>query len=184
MKARATSWALVMSAVFAGAAGSNAPPSRQGAAPDVRASAPELFPAVLATLPKSPLSEDQQIMHALNRLGYGPRPGDEERVRQLGLARWIERQLEPGRIADDRAEAALQAFPTLTMPVPELVRAFPEPDQKVLARLQSGQMSQEEMRAMAPPEKRPLRIAAELRAAKLTRAVLSERQLEEVMTDI
>src|SRR5512132_1294733 len=44
-------------------------------------------------------------------------------------------------------------------------------------------MSPREMRAMAPPERRPFRIPAELQAAKLARAVLSERQLEEVMTD-
>lgn len=183
MRARAVSLALITAAVLAGAACSNAPLSKQGPAPAVRTSAPEPPPAVRVTLPKSPLSEDQQITHTLNRLSYGPRPGDVERVRQMGLARWIERQLEPGRIPDDRVEVALQAFPTLTMPVPELVRAYPEPDQKVLAKLRSGQMSQEEMRAMAPPEKRPFRIAAELQAAKLTRAVLSERQLEEVMTD-
>jgi uncharacterized protein (DUF1800 family) len=183
MRARAVSLALITVAVLAGAACSNAPLSKQGPAPAVRTSAPEPPPAVRVTLPKSPLSEDQQITHALNRLGYGPRPGDVERVRQMGLGRWIERQFEPGRIPDDRVEAALQAFPTLTMPVPELVRAYPEPDQKVLAKLRSGQMTQEEMRAMAPPEKRPFRIAAELQAAKLTRAVLSERQLEEVMTD-
>jgi uncharacterized protein (DUF1800 family) len=183
MRARATSWTLIAAAVLAGASCSNAPLSKQGPAPAVRTSAPEPPPAVRVTLPASPQSEDQQITHALNRLGYGPRPGDVERVRQMGLGRWIERQLEPGRIPDDRVEAALQAFPTLTMPVPELVRAYPEPDQKVLAKIRSGQMSQEEMRAMAPPEKRPFRIAAELQAAKLTRAVLSERQLEEVMTD-
>jgi uncharacterized protein (DUF1800 family) len=140
-------------------------------------------PAVRVTLSESPLSEDQQITHTLNRLGYGPRPGDVERVRQMGLAQWIERQLEPGRISDARVEAALQAFPTLTMAVPDLVRTYPEPDQRILAKIRSGQMSQEEIRAMAPPEKRPFRIAAELQAAKLTRAVLSERQLEEVMTD-
>jgi uncharacterized protein (DUF1800 family) len=69
------------------------------------------------------------------------------------------------------------------MAVPELVRAYPEPDPKVLAKIRSGQMSQEEVRAVAPPEKRPFRIPVELQAAKLTRAVLSERQLEEVMTD-
>jgi uncharacterized protein (DUF1800 family) len=183
MGVRAVSLALVTVAVLAGAACSNAPLSQQGPAPAVRTSAPGPPPAVRVTLPKSTLSQDQQITHTLNRLGYGARPGDVERVRQMGLARWIERQLEPGRISDDRLEAALQAFPTLTMPVPELVRAYPEPDQKVLAKLQSGQMSQEEMRAMAPPEKRPFRIPAELQAAKLTRAVLSERQLEEVMTD-
>ena len=183
MRARAVSFVLITVAVLAGAACSNAPLSQQGLAPAVRMSSPELPPTVRLTLPKSPLSEDQQITHTLNRLGYGARPGDVERVRQMGLGRWIERQLEPGRIPDDRVEAALQAFPTLTMPVPELVRAYPEPDQKILAKIRSGQMSQEEIRAMAPPEKRPFRIAAELQAAKLTRAVLSERQLEEVMTD-
>jgi len=146
---------LIAVAVLAGAACSNAPLSKQGPAPAVRTSAPAPPPAVRVTPPKSPLSEDQQITHALNRLGYGPRPGDVERVRHRGLGRWIERQLEPGRIPDDRVEAALQAFPTLTMAVPELVRAYPEPDQTVLAKLRSGQMSQEEMRAMAPPEKRP-----------------------------
>jgi uncharacterized protein (DUF1800 family) len=170
-------------AVLAVSACSNAPLSRKAPTPAVSQAAPEPPPAVRVTLQKSALSEDQQITHALNRLGYGPRPGDVERVRRMGLARWIERQLEPERISDDRLDSALQAFPTLTMPVPELVRAYPEPDQKVLAKIQSGEMSQQEMRVMAPLEKRPFRIPAELQAAKLTRAVLSERQLEEVMTD-
>jgi uncharacterized protein (DUF1800 family) len=134
-------------------------------------------------LPATSLSEEQRIVHALNRLGYGPRPGDVERVRQLGLAKWMERQLEPSRIPDERAQAALQAFPTLTRSVPELVLAYPEPDPKLLAKVQSGEMTQQEMRQMAPPERRPFRIPAELQAAKLTRAVMSERQLEEVMTD-
>jgi len=101
----------------------------------------------------------------------------------MGLSRWIERQLEPGRISDERGESALKAFPTLAMPVPELVRGYPEPDPKVMAKIQSGEMSQQEMRTVAPLEKRPFRIPVELQAAKLTRAVLSERQLEEVMTD-
>jgi uncharacterized protein (DUF1800 family) len=183
MRARAAGLTLIAAAVLAGAACSNAPLSKQDPAPGLHAAAPEPPPAVRVTLPRSPLSEGQQITHALNRLGYGPRPGDVERVGEMGLARWIERQIEPGRIPDDRVESALQAFPTLTMAVPELVRAYPEPDQKVLAKIRSGQMSQEEMRTMAPPEKRPFRIPAELQAAKLTRAVLSERQLEEVMTD-
>ena len=38
-------------------------------------------------LPKTSLTEDQAILHALNRLGYGPRPGDVERVKQIGLAK-------------------------------------------------------------------------------------------------
>jgi len=135
------------------------------------------------TLPKSSLTEDQRIIHVLNRLGYGPRPGDLERVRQMGLAAYVERQLDPSRIPDGRAQAALESFRTLTMTVPDLIRDYPEPNQQLVAKIQSGEMTQQEARAALPPEKRPFRISGELQAAKLTRAVLSERQLEEVMTD-
>ena len=183
MRARAGRLSLVAAAILAGAACSSASVSSQAPAPAAVKAPAEPPPAVRITLPKSALSEDQQISHVLNRMGYGPRPGDVERVRQMGLARWMERQLEPERIPDARASAALEAFPTLMKPVPELVRAYPEPDQKTLAKIQSGEMSPQEMRAVAPPEKRPFRIPVELQAAKLTRAVLSERQLEEVMTD-
>ncbi|HWN91266.1 MAG TPA: DUF1800 domain-containing protein, partial [Verrucomicrobiae bacterium] len=182
MRARVGSLPLLAVAVLAASACSSAPRSRQAAMPALQA-APEPAPAVRVMLPATSLSENQRIVHALNRLGYGPRPGDVERVRQMGLAKWMERQLEPSRIPDERVQAALQAFPTLTRSVPELVLAYPEPDPKLLAKVQSGEMTQQEMRQMAPPERRPFRIPAELQAAKLTRAVMSERQLEEVMTD-
>jgi uncharacterized protein (DUF1800 family) len=180
MRARIGRLSLVALAVLAGSACSNAPLHKQAAVP---AAPPEPPPAVRVALPATTLTEEQRIVHVLNRLGYGPRAGDVERVRQMGLAKWIERQLEPSRIPDERVEAALQAFPTLTRSVPELVLAYPEPDPKLLAKVQSGEMTQQEMRQMAPPERRPFRIPAELQAAKLTRAVMSERQLEEVMTD-
>jgi Protein of unknown function (DUF1800) len=41
------------------------------------------------------LSPEQQIIHALNRLTFGSRPGDIEEVRRMGLAKWIELQLHP-----------------------------------------------------------------------------------------
>src|SRR6266851_1956780 len=49
----------------------------------------------LKGLPITELSADEAILHALNRLAYGPRPGDVERVRQMGLAKWIEQQMNP-----------------------------------------------------------------------------------------
>src|SRR5712671_6663454 len=58
-------------------------------------------------LPVSPLTPDQRILHALNRLGYGPRPGDVERVRRIGLAAYIERQFDPRSIPDPAVEQAL-----------------------------------------------------------------------------
>ena len=46
-------------------------------------------------LPITELTEDEAILHAMNRLAYGPRPGDVEYVRQIGLEKWIEQQLHP-----------------------------------------------------------------------------------------
>src|SRR5882762_8862478 len=67
----------------------------------------------LKGLPISELSPDEAILHALNRLAYGPRPGDVERVRQMGLAKWIEEQLNPGSIDDKAIQARLASYPTL-----------------------------------------------------------------------
>ena len=47
----------------------------------------------LQGLPITDLNESEAILHALNRLTYGPRPGDLEAVRQMGLAKWIDLQL-------------------------------------------------------------------------------------------
>src|SRR6266852_4047590 len=69
-----------------------------GAAKDKK---PKADPA-LKGLPITELSPDEAILHALSRLAYGPRPGDMVRVRQMGLAKWIEQQLNPNSI-DDKA---------------------------------------------------------------------------------
>src|SRR5215469_16902400 len=79
--------------------------------PALRAST--LAPAPRAAgweLPASSLSQDQQILHVLNRLGYGPRPGDIERVRRMGVAAYIDRQLGPSGIPDPVAEQALASY--------------------------------------------------------------------------
>ena len=49
-------------------------------------------------------NDDEAIEHVLNRLGYGPRPGDVERVRAMGLGRYIDEQLHPERLADAAAD--------------------------------------------------------------------------------
>jgi uncharacterized protein (DUF1800 family) len=84
-------------------------------------------PSALKGLPASDLSENEAILHALNRLGYGPRPGDVERVRQMGLARWIDQQLQPESIDDSAMNTRLASFPTLTMSSGKLLSEFPRP---------------------------------------------------------
>ncbi|MDE2512112.1 MAG: DUF1800 family protein [Elusimicrobia bacterium] len=61
----------------------------------------------------------------MNRLGYGPRPGDVEKVQALGVDAWIARQLDPERIPDDAVEARLKSFPSLAMSGEQLMDAYP-----------------------------------------------------------
>src|SRR5262245_22223496 len=49
------------------------------------------------------LSKDRQVVHVLNRLAYGPRPGDVEEVRRLGVERWVRLQLNPDRVLQNLA---------------------------------------------------------------------------------
>ncbi len=155
---------------------------RSAAAPRLTASVHPPAP-INISLPPSPLNEEQKILHVLNRLGYGPRPGDLERVKAMGLAVYIQQQLFPETIPDPEVERQLKGFPTLTMTTAQLLREYPQPDPKLLKRLESGQMSRAELMELYPPEKRPVQIINELQSAKLLRAVASERQLQEVMVD-
>jgi len=148
------------------------------------AAQPAAQPAVPAPPAPTPsISGDRQIFHALSRLTYGPRPGDVERVRAMGVSTWIDRQLRPRTIDDSATERALGELTTLRKPISELLREFPRPDPKLRAQVASGEMSRQEMLERYPVEKRPARITVELQAAKVVRAVTSERQLEEVMVD-
>ena len=84
---------------------------------------------VLTGLPITELSEDEAVQHALNRLAYGPRPGDVERVKQMGLAKWIEQQLNPKSIDDRAVQARLEQYPTLAMSTAQLMAEYPNPKQ-------------------------------------------------------
>src|SRR6267378_6257552 len=101
----------------------------------------------LKGLPITELSADEAILHALNRLAYGPRPGDVERVRQLGLAKWIEQQLKPNSIDDRAVEAHLQDYPTLRMSTAKLIDEYPQPKQaEKQAEKQAQARAQQEQR--------------------------------------
>src|SRR3989442_14523393 len=75
------------------------------------------------------LKEDQKILHVLSRLGFGARPGDVERVKAMGLEKYIEFQLRPEKIDDSATEAKLQNLETLRMSSAELYEKYPQPGQ-------------------------------------------------------
>ncbi len=73
------------------------------------------------------LQGDARIVHALNRLTFGPRPGDVAAVKAIGLNAWIEQQLHPQAIDDSALDAQLQMYPALQMSVKDLIQQLPPP---------------------------------------------------------
>jgi uncharacterized protein (DUF1800 family) len=86
------------------------------------------------------LKEDQQILHVLNRLGYGARPGEVERVKAMGLENYIKQQLNPQQIDDSSVEAKLKNLPTLNMTTAELFEKYPQPNQLVRQLQRRGEL--------------------------------------------
>src|SRR5262249_9747705 len=75
------------------------------------------------------LTDDQRIIHVLNRLGFGARPGDLECVKAMGVDKYIEQQLTPQKIDDAASEARLQNLETLRVSTAELYEKYPQPNQ-------------------------------------------------------
>lgn len=71
-------------------------------------------------------NEQRRAVHALNRLAFGPRPGDVQQVMAMGVDRWIDLQLHPEKISDAAMESRLAAFRTLRMNPREMVEEFPD----------------------------------------------------------
>ena len=145
--------------------------------------------AFRGNLPITELTEDEAALHALNRLAYGPRPGDVERVKQMGLEKWIDEQLHPERIDDHAVQARLEEYPAIRMSTEELLARYPRPQQiakregLTLQQYQEQQRQARENGDMRAVANRPQEIVLELSEAKLTREIYSERQLQEVMAD-
>ncbi len=74
------------------------------------------------------MDEHRRVVHALNRLTFGPRPGDIDRVSAMGVDKWIDEQLHPEKIDDSALEARLAQFPTLQMSTQQIIENFPPPE--------------------------------------------------------
>ena len=123
---------------------------------------------------KARLTEDQKILHLLNRITFGPRPGDIDRVRQTGLDKFLDEQLHPEAIDDSELDKRLAVLPTQQMTPAEAAQFYPPLN-----------VAEQRLNEKNPPPVfgRPQQIMGELIQQKLVRAVSSNRQLQEVMTD-
>ncbi|HWO02129.1 MAG TPA: DUF1800 domain-containing protein [Blastocatellia bacterium] len=154
----------------------NIPPRERGAIVSPLASAERAIPAPVAPSKGKParLTEDQKLFHLLNRVTFGPRPGDLERVKRMGIAAFLEEQLQPDSIDDSQLETRLAVLPTQRMTSAELYQFYPPPN-----------VADERAKQPNPPPVfgRPQQMIVEQVQQKLVRAVSSNRQLQEVMTD-
>ncbi|SNT01635.1 Protein of unknown function [Granulicella rosea] len=73
------------------------------------------------------LQGDERVLHALNRLTFGPRPGDVEAAKAMGLDAWFDRQLNPASIDDSALDKRLELFPAMQMTQAELIERYPSP---------------------------------------------------------
>jgi uncharacterized protein (DUF1800 family) len=72
-----------------------------------------------------PLTQDERILHVLDRFTYGPRPGDVERVKAMGVHAWLVQQLNPEKIDDSALEARLGEFPAMSLPLAQMMAMYP-----------------------------------------------------------
>jgi uncharacterized protein (DUF1800 family) len=191
---------MALNAPYSTVAASDQSPSAKATAPTIK-----LDKKFRGKLPITELTEDEAIMHAMNRLAYGPRPGDVEYVRKLGLEKWIEQQLQPDSIDDSALDKRLQRYPTVAMSSKKLLEEFPNADQAAkklgitkeqyedqqkakredaLAQvIVTGNENLDKAQQQLAKLQGPNRILAELSMAKVDRAIYSNRQLEAVMED-
>ena len=95
----------------------------------VLASAAMALAAIAATTTDNPfqtrLSADRRIVHVLNRLTFGPRPGDVDEVRKAGVEKWIDLQLHPDRISENPAlDAKVKPLETLRMEPAQIIKDY------------------------------------------------------------
>jgi uncharacterized protein (DUF1800 family) len=173
----------VAAAVAFIAACGGSPASQVEPAPRIAAAPPEPMP--IESGPREQTA-DEQVNHVLNRLTFGARAGDAEAVRAMGVDRWIDLQLHPERINDAKSDEYFAALESYNESSQTLQQKYPPPNQ-LLQRLQAkGDRSK-----LTPAETAELRdatagvrkVTVEAQSGRIDRALLSERQLQEVMTD-
>ena len=73
------------------------------------------------------LKGDERILQALNRFTFGPKPGDLEAVRQMGLEKWFDQQLNPASIDETDLDARLAQYPAMQWSTQDLIFRLPSP---------------------------------------------------------
>lgn len=151
--------------------------------------------ASIASSQSRELLPDEQIQQVLNRLAFGARPGDAEKVRAMGVDKWIDLQLHPERIDNGMTEQLMSRYTVFSTPTSDIVRDFQMVQQAQrqakLAETKDSTANKGAVRRevlaqnpqLADAARQAQQLVGQVASAKLARAVASERQLDEVMAD-
>jgi uncharacterized protein (DUF1800 family) len=147
--------------------------------------------SVIARSDVRELPADQQIIQALNRLTFGARPGDAQKIRAIGLDNWIDQQLHPDKINDDAMNAFVSRYSALDQNQNDLLKQYAQLQQE---RREVKRDRADTTKAVSTDDVAMLQqlkqkqnsrrqVVTQLQSSRVSRAVASERQLQEVMTD-
>jgi len=130
---------------------------------------------ILVAGPATPATSESEALHAINRLSFGPAPGDVARVMTMGIDAYVDEQLHPERLAEPEAlTRRLAALELAGASQRELVRRF---------RSTAGKNKDDKDEAKAERQALHRQLAEEAATARLLPALQSPRQLQEVMVD-
>ena len=145
-----------------------------------------LVKAPVAYTQETQATDRDRAIHLLQRATYGPRPADIDAVLSDGISDWLDRQLHPERIDNAALETLLDGVPVASMSLNELAGQYPPNQvlQSVRQLSQSNSLEESDQRRLRRElgEHSPRRILDGLATTRITNAVHSERQLEEMMT--
>jgi uncharacterized protein (DUF1800 family) len=152
------------------------------------------FPVSVPDPTRPTLSAVQRIDQVLQRLTFGPRPGDFDGIKKIGVRAYIEQQLDPDGIDDSTLRKRLEKLPTLMLSNPTLAEVYnppkPKPTPTPEPKSTDTAIAEPTVAPSPTPAPKPTptpknsyQVVTELQRAKLLRAVYSERQLYEVVVD-
>src|SRR5689334_8498675 len=137
-----------------------------------------------ASAPAPAFTARDSAFHALNRLAYGARPGEADSIARTGVMRWIERQLDTDHVPDPRLADREREFKILDYDRADLAGRYSDA-QRERQRIQREAAATGDSSRMrgARPMQEFRELGGELQQLAIVRAVISERQLREVMVD-
>ena len=128
-------------------------------------------------------TDEAAVNHVIDRMSFGVRPGDIDRVKTLGIEQYIDEQLHPERMADGGVDARLTDLPTLRMNSREIAEQFEVPQIKARQAAARGNTNAADAKPDPEMQRRANAVMLELAEQKILRAVYSKRQLQEVLVD-